>query len=92
MSITKRLRHHAEPADAPIGWPSSLMLEAADEIDRLDAEVARLTAGIKKYLDEGIQETSGPYGQSKNNRCEHNRFGFEVCEQCTDAYFEKLLK
>ena len=54
------------------------------------AEVTRLRDGIKKLLEEGVQETSGPYNW-KNNQCLHNRYGYEGCEQCTDAFLTKLL-
>jgi hypothetical protein len=54
------------------------------------AEMERLRTGIQDYLD-------GNYGRdqhfkTKHDKCPHNLFGWETCENCIDAYFTALLK
>jgi hypothetical protein len=60
---------------------------AWDAIAAKNAEIARLRKGIQNYLD-------GNYGRHiprKVDTCQHNKFGWEACENCIDEYFAKLL-
>ena len=49
-------------------------------------KLERLRAGIESYL-QGNYPTA-----AKNDKCKHDRYGFEGCENCIDEYFMQLLK
>ena len=49
-----------------------------------------LLTGIMQFLSEGVQKTEGPYSY-KNNRCKHERYGYEGCDSCTEEHFEEVL-
>lgn len=86
--LTDRLRGRyangptLENGEPEFGWrqfPSSpIQIEAANEIERL-------RRGIADYLHGDYPRTA------KNDKCKHDRYGFEGCENCIDDYFEKLL-
>jgi hypothetical protein len=57
----------------------------------LREEIARLRNGITKVLSEGVQKTEGPYSP-KNNKCKHERYGYEGCSDCTDEFLEELIR
>ena len=65
--------------------------EYREEINRLRAENERLLSAIKKVVNQGVIETSGPYSQHKNNQCKHGRFGFEGCDACVEEYLQRVL-
>lgn len=41
---------------------------------------------IQDYLDGNYPRAS------KNEKCKHDRYGFEGCENCIDNYFTKALE
>jgi len=55
------------------------------ELEKADAEIERLRAGIKTYLDGNYSTTK------KNDKCKHGIYGFETCENCIDEYFMQLI-
>lgn len=53
---------------------------------------ALLASAVKTVVEQGVQKTSGPYSSAKNNKCVHDRFGFEGCEDCVVDYLADVLK
>ena len=53
--------------------------------------VDELVVAVRKVIEEGVQETEGPYSQHKNNKCCHGKFGYEGCDQCTCEFLEQAL-
>lgn len=57
--------------------------DAAEEVSRLRAELARLRAGIEAFL-------RGDYPNPGRGKCKHGQCG--DCGNCADEWFEELLK
>lgn len=78
MDIVEKLRRAA----APDGW----CFANQELLDEAAAEIELLRKGIRDYLNGDYEPRI-----RKTERCEHEVYGYEVCEACTDAYFTKLL-
>lgn len=62
-------------------------LSTGRDIERKDAEIARLRKGIRDFLD-GDYDNPRRYRPAK---CLHGRYWYEGCDECDTAHFEKLL-
>ena len=51
------------------------------------AEAERLRNGIKRFLDGDYPNPS----DHRPNKCSHERYWYEGCEQCADAFMQHLL-
>jgi len=49
-----------------------------------------MQSGIVKVLGDGVQETKGMRSW-KHNKCKHDRYGYEGCEDCIDEHLQKVL-
>ena len=63
----------------------------ADAYLELKSQLEIVREAIRKVVEEGVQETSGEYPSAKNNKCRHDRFGFEGCESCIEEFLAKTL-
>lgn len=51
--------------------------------------LSQLRGGIQDYLDGDYGRDQ--YFKTKHDKCPHNLFSWEACENCIDEYFTKLL-
>ena len=61
------------------------------QLTAANALVDRLEAGINKIILGVYRGLNGSYQSPKNNKCKHDRFGFEDCGACVDEHLEVLL-
>lgn len=66
------------------------------EIDALRMRVAELEGAIRKVVEDGVQARTTPYRQdgkpSKHDKCSHDLYMWEGCEQCVCDYLSAVLK
>ena len=55
---------------------------------RLEAELARLRAGIRAFLAGDYPDAASRRG----DRCAHGRAFYEACPRCADEHFRRLLE
>ncbi len=59
-------------------------------VTSLEADNARLRGGIQDYLDGDFGRDK--HFKTKHDKCPHELFGWEACENCIDDYFKQLLQ
>jgi len=54
------------------------------DLDKANAEIARLREALQNVLD-------GNYPSNRDTKCDHDKYSWEDCEQCIEAYIEQAL-
>jgi len=64
--------------------------EAYEQAKKPTALVQKLVDALRAVIEVGVQKTEGVYSP-KNNKCLHDRYGYEGCEDCASEYLQPFL-